>query len=86
MNGQVIAQGSQFSLNDVEVVVATVDIQQVRAHRSTSSRSLQAAQSESYERIRVATRLATDDPALLLELETTRVEDFHYHTPEEEIS
>lgn len=29
-NGNVMAQGSQFSLNDVEVVTATVDIEDVR--------------------------------------------------------
>lgn len=30
VNGNVVAQGSQFSLNDVEVVTATVDIEEVR--------------------------------------------------------
>lgn len=29
VNGDVVAQGSQFSLNDVEVVTATVDIEEV---------------------------------------------------------
>lgn len=29
INGEVVAQGSQFSLNDVEVVTATVDIEEV---------------------------------------------------------
>lgn len=31
MNGEVLAQGSQFSLNDVEVVTATVDLEEVRS-------------------------------------------------------
>ena len=30
VNGRIVAQGSQFSLNDVEVVTATVDIEDVR--------------------------------------------------------
>jgi NAD+ synthase (glutamine-hydrolysing) len=30
VNGNIVAQGSQFSLNDVEVVTATVDIEEVR--------------------------------------------------------
>jgi NAD+ synthase (glutamine-hydrolysing) len=30
INGNIVAQGSQFSLNDVEVVTATVDIEEVR--------------------------------------------------------
>lgn len=29
VNGDLVAQGSQFSLNDVEVVTATVDIEEV---------------------------------------------------------
>jgi NAD+ synthase (glutamine-hydrolysing) len=29
INGEIVAQGSQFSLNDVEVVTATVDIEEV---------------------------------------------------------
>lgn len=29
VNGDIVAQGSQFSLNDVEVVTATVDIEEV---------------------------------------------------------
>jgi NAD+ synthase (glutamine-hydrolysing) len=31
INGNIVAQGSQFSLNDVEVVTATVDIEEVRS-------------------------------------------------------
>jgi NAD+ synthase (glutamine-hydrolysing) len=31
INGEIVAQGSQFSLNDVEVVTATVDIEEVRS-------------------------------------------------------
>jgi NAD+ synthase (glutamine-hydrolysing) len=29
INGNIVAQGSQFSLKDVEVVTATVDIEEV---------------------------------------------------------
>jgi NAD+ synthase (glutamine-hydrolysing) len=38
VNGRVVAQGSQFSLLDVEVVTATVDLEDVRAYRSSKSR------------------------------------------------
>lgn len=79
-----VAQGSQFSLNDVEVVVATVDIQEVRAHRSYSSRSLQAAQSKPYERIRVNVRLSGEEEDH--EMRVSRGGEFKYHSPEEEIS
>jgi NAD+ synthase (glutamine-hydrolysing) len=37
-----IAQGSQFSLNDVEVATATIDIEEVRAYHSAASRGFQA--------------------------------------------
>lgn len=50
-NGVVLAQGSQFSLSDVEVVTATIDLASVRAHRAKSSRSMQAAGAERYHRI-----------------------------------
>ena len=37
VNGELVAQGSQFSLNDVEVVTATIDIEEVRAYRCGTS-------------------------------------------------
>ena len=53
-NGTIIAQGSQFSLDDVEVVTATVDLEDVRAYRSSTSRGLQAVRpTEQYRRIHV---------------------------------
>ncbi|EMP28143.1 Glutamine-dependent NAD(+) synthetase [Chelonia mydas] len=43
MNGDTIAQGSQFSLNDVEVLVATLDLEDVRSYRAEiSCRNLEA--------------------------------------------
>lgn len=86
LNGKVIAQGSQFSLNDIEVVTATVDIQEVRAHRSSSSRSIQASRSPPFERVRAETRLSSDKAGDLVEWEVTKAGEFKYHTPEEEIA
>ena len=41
-NGNILSQGSQFSLRDVEVVMATVDLEDVRAARGNmQSRSVQ---------------------------------------------
>jgi NAD+ synthase (glutamine-hydrolysing) len=59
VNGKVVAQGSQFSLNDVEVISATVDIDQVTTFRaSVVSRSYQAAiSSELYPSIHLNTNL-----------------------------
>ncbi|KAJ9101237.1 glutamine-dependent NAD(+) synthetase [Naganishia friedmannii] len=86
-NGKIVAQGSQFSLNDVEVVSATLDLQAVRAHRTYSSRRMQSVQAESYSRIVVeGVRLDAG-----LGDDSGRHESYHqtepfYHTPEEEIA
>ena len=53
-NGQCLAQGSQFSLRDVEVKTATVDLDEVRSGRAAAaSRSVQAAAQAAYPRIEV---------------------------------
>ncbi|ORX33566.1 hypothetical protein BD324DRAFT_639339 [Kockovaella imperatae] len=85
MNGQILAQGSQFSLSDVEVISATIDLEAVRAHRTTSSRRMQSAQSDPYERVWLDTRL-DGGAALRIGEEETRAGEFKYHTPEEEIA
>ncbi len=35
LNGQILAQASQFSLKDVEVITSTVDLENVRSHRNS---------------------------------------------------
>ncbi|RSH79056.1 glutamine-dependent NAD(+) synthetase [Apiotrichum porosum] len=85
MNGQILARGTQFSLNDVEVVTATVDLEAVRAHRKSSSRSHQAAQSPPYERLRIDMRLDGGLGIRVGEDETSE-KGMTYHTPEEEIA
>lgn len=45
LNGAIVAQGSQFSLDDVQVVTTTVDLDDVKAARSAKSRGMQATQS-----------------------------------------
>ncbi|KAL4252138.1 Glutamine-dependent NAD(+) synthetase [Abortiporus biennis] len=88
INGHIVAQGSQFSLNDVEVVTATIDLEDVRAHRAVSSRSMQAASAERYQRIEVDFALSADSTDSVVdfqELIMTRP-DVRYHRPEEEIA
>lgn len=59
--GEVLAQGSQFSLEDVEVVTAVVDLEAIRAYRATVSRCFQAAQSNAkYERFQSSFRLSPE--------------------------
>jgi len=86
VNGEIVAQGSQFSLNDVEVVTATIDLEDVRSHRARSSSSFQAAISDSYPRFRVETALSTGKPDDLVELEVNKKQEPRYHQAEEEIA
>lgn len=88
LNGRVIAQGSQFSLADVEVVSATIDIEDVRAHRAKSSRSMQAASAERYHRIEAPVALSSGKFDEIEELNRPAVlpNEVRYHTPEEEIA
>lgn len=95
-NGNIVAQGSQFSLDDVQVVTATIDLDDVRAARASKSRGMQAAmgnglirQGKGFERIRVPFDLGVRqewidevDSALV----STKPIETRYHTPEEEIA
>eukprot|EP00842_Homolaphlyctis_polyrhiza_P000801 jgi/Hompol1/1721/HPOL_000260-RA len=62
LNGEVVAQGSQFSLSEVEVVTATIDLQDVRSYRAgLVSRALQASSNkEHYPIVQVNASLATN--------------------------
>ncbi|KUI57806.1 Glutamine-dependent NAD(+) synthetase [Cytospora mali] len=51
VNGQVFGQGSQFSLSPVEVVTATVCLEDVRSHRSSISRNQQGAAQQEFPRV-----------------------------------
>lgn len=86
VNGRIVAQGSQFSLNNVEVVTATVDLEEVRAHRTAPSRGLQVTQSEPYERIEADISLSETGEFVDLSISPTEEVEVRYHTPEEEIA
>lgn len=86
VNGKIVAQGSQFGLNDVEVVTAVVDISDVRRARFQPSRGQQASTSgPSYERIEADHSLSLgvdfDPEVSLSEARAPRI-----HKPEEEIA
>ncbi|KAJ5947595.1 hypothetical protein N7466_000610 [Penicillium verhagenii] len=86
VNGDVVAQGSQFSLNDVEVVTATVDLEEVRTYRSGVSRGMQAAKQSPFVRLDIDVRLSRRgeeaDPSLTVSVPFKP----HFHVPEEEIA
>ncbi|KAI8613527.1 hypothetical protein BC830DRAFT_1258240 [Chytriomyces sp. MP71] len=82
VNGQVLAQGRQFFLEEVEVLTATIDLNRVRAFRSIASRGVQASNAPAYHRINTGTRLSTLNLACR---ETPALPKVHYHSPSEEI-
>ncbi|XP_057173238.1 glutamine-dependent NAD(+) synthetase isoform X8 [Ursus arctos] len=84
MNGHIFAQGSQFSLNDVEVLTATLDLEDVRSYRAEiSSRNLAASKVSPYPRVKVDFALSCHED--LLEPPSEPIE-WKYHSPAEEIS
>ena len=67
-----------------EVVVATVDLEDIRAYRNAArSRSHTASKSPAYPRVQVDFALSSDK---LLGLPTCHPIEWIYHTPEEEIA
>ncbi|OJJ45840.1 hypothetical protein ASPZODRAFT_143717 [Penicilliopsis zonata CBS 506.65] len=86
VNGEVVAQGSQFSLDDVEVVTATVDLEEVRAYRFAPSRGLQAVRTPEYRRIETEFSLSPESHEVDLSLGPSVARPVRYHLPEEEIA
>ena len=86
INGEIVAQGSQFSLDDVEVVTATVDLEEVRAYRSAPSRGLQAIRSPEYRRIETDFSLSLEKDDMDPTLAPSPALEVTYHLPEEEIA
>ncbi|KDN65563.1 putative carbon-nitrogen hydrolase [Colletotrichum sublineola] len=87
VNGDVVAQGSQFSLNDVEVITATVDLEEVRAYRSAISRGLQAARSDAkYDRVQTPFELSSEDEDADIMITPSPPMKPKFHSVEEEIA
>ncbi|XP_020106618.1 glutamine-dependent NAD(+) synthetase isoform X1 [Ananas comosus] len=84
VNGDVVAQGSQFSLNDVEVLSAQVDLDTVSSYRgSMSSFREQASRKSKVPYVKAPYKLC--QPFKLGMFPTSPVE-IKYHCPEEEIA
>ena len=84
-NGNMIAQGSQFEgLDEVELVTATADLNDVRSHRQNFlARSFQASSSPSIPRVSVDFRLTAPNP---MELRVSMPLPPKLHDPMEEIA
>ncbi|XP_043595717.1 glutamine-dependent NAD(+) synthetase isoform X2 [Bombus pyrosoma] len=98
LNGQILNRGKQFALDEVEVIVATFDLEDIRSYRNNiRSRSHLAARQPSYPRIKVDFALTSDilisiPPDRPIDVDLGPYEDENatgklvYHTPDEEIS
>jgi NAD+ synthase (glutamine-hydrolysing) len=87
-SGKVLAQGSQFSLLDVEVKTAVVDLDEIWAWRTSRSRGMQANDPKVHqlERIRVDFNLCRSSTVLDPKARLTEAIEPYYHLPEEEIA
>uniref|UniRef100_A0A665U5L2 Glutamine-dependent NAD(+) synthetase n=1 Tax=Echeneis naucrates TaxID=173247 RepID=A0A665U5L2_ECHNA len=83
INGDVVARGAQFSLGDVEVVTATVDLEDVRSFRGELCQPLLESEHKPCRRVRVDFSLSACDDVYL---PTHQPIIWNFHTPEEEIS
>lgn len=84
INGDIVAQGSQFSLKDVEVLVAQVDLDAVSSFRgSISSFREQASHKSNVSSVKVCHKLCQ---SFKLHLFPTSPVEIKYHCPEEEIA
>lgn len=86
INGRIVAQGSQFSLNEVEVVTATVDLDEVRVYRSAKARAMQARDTIGYQRFPAGVSLSSDSDEFNPALVPSKEIEIRYHLPEEEIA
>lgn len=81
-----VAQGSQFSLGEVEVVTATVDLEEVRSYRSVKSRAMQARETVGFQRFPADMSLSSDAEEFDPTLAPSKDLEVRYHLPEEEIA
>ncbi|KAK9793458.1 hypothetical protein WJX73_010827 [Symbiochloris irregularis] len=85
-NGQVLAQGRQFHLAEVEVVTATVNLDEVLSYRGAiSSAQEQASAAAPYPLVQVDMRLCHTEAQAASLLPTAPLGAPHYNLPEQEI-
>jgi len=91
INGNIVAMAEQFNMADVDVVTATVDLDEVRSYRgSIGSRSVQAATlPPKFKRVLVDIRITHEINYSITDnslISPTPIMDVFYHTPEEEVA
>lgn len=83
INGDIVARGAQFSLEDVEVVTATLDLEDVRSYRGERCHPHMEYEHKPYQRIKTDFSLSDCDDRCL---PTHQPVEWVFHMPEEEIS
>ncbi|XP_036442651.1 glutamine-dependent NAD(+) synthetase isoform X1 [Colossoma macropomum] len=83
INGDIVAQGAQFSLDDVEVITATLDLEDVRSYRGERCHPHMEYEHKPYQRIKVDFSLSDCKDIFL---PTHQPVEWVFHSPEEEIS
>ena len=82
VNGDIVARTAQYSVEEVELAAATIDLEQIRSYRNmVRSRSLRAASGVRYPRVELD--FALSEPRL--HLAASPPFPWQYHAPEEEI-
>uniref|UniRef100_A0AAR2IXJ7 Glutamine-dependent NAD(+) synthetase n=1 Tax=Pygocentrus nattereri TaxID=42514 RepID=A0AAR2IXJ7_PYGNA len=81
INGDIVAQGKQFSLDDVEVITATLDLEDVRSYRGERCHP-HMYEHKPYQRIKVDFSLSDCKDIFL---PTHQLVEWVFHSPEEEI-
>lgn len=86
LNGEILKRSQQFALQEVEVVVATVDLEDIRSYRNAlRSRSQLSGSSMAYSRVNVEFSLSESGPSGVLSPSCIPI-TWVYHSPEEEIA
>lgn len=84
VNGEIVAQGEQFAIQEVEVVTANVDLDAVVGFRGAfQSMAVQASASDKYLMIRVPYSLCPSDDISRMPHSPCEI---RYHSPQEEIA
>lgn len=83
INGDIVAQGAQFSLSEVEVITATLDLEDVRSYRGEVCQPNMESEPKPCHRVKVDFSLSSGDD---IYLPTHQPITWNFHTPEEEIS
>ncbi|KAK2769449.1 glutamine-dependent NAD(+) synthetase [Emmonsiellopsis sp. PD_33] len=86
VNGRVVGMSSQFSLKDVDVVTAVIDLEEVRSFRTSVSRSSQGSQAPAYQRINAPIALSRKSDSFNPKVKPSPDIELQYHSPEEEIA